>query len=153
MLPGKSIPTESAHIAEELLADSPLSEMDRKCMVVRQSIQDGDYTLEEAMEIYEMNTADYLNFLSKDAANNLQQAVGILTLPHHGAMSRHIENTARMKTLASELTVITNALYIIISHSHIDHILPDNNIEQALVLLKTFTKKIEKDSDTELVSH
>jgi len=56
--------TEDYSIAEELMQTDDLI---RKCKVVQMAVRDGDFTLEEALKIYKVSKADYINF----TANNL----------------------------------------------------------------------------------
>jgi hypothetical protein len=38
---------EEAHVGQELLDSDPLSDLDRKCVTVKQVVQEKDFTLEE----------------------------------------------------------------------------------------------------------
>ena len=53
---------EEAHVGEELLNGNPLSEIDRKCLTVKQVVQDGDFTLDEALGLYQVSKSDYESF-------------------------------------------------------------------------------------------
>lgn len=57
---------EAAHIGEELLQSSPLSDVDRKCLVIKQCMQDGDFTLKEALELYQVSPEEFARFLSNE---------------------------------------------------------------------------------------
>jgi hypothetical protein len=61
----KSSLTESGYIAEDLL-DGKLEDLSRKCFVIRQTIHDGDFTLEEALKLYQVSEDDYKKFLAKN---------------------------------------------------------------------------------------
>jgi hypothetical protein len=61
----KSSLTESSYIAEDLL-QGKLEDLSRKCIVVRQTIHDGDFTLEEALKLYQVSEEEYKNFLAKN---------------------------------------------------------------------------------------
>lgn len=60
----KSIPTESGYIADELRQQ--ITELDRKCLVIKQTLQDEDFTLEEALKLYEVSRSDYKSFFVKN---------------------------------------------------------------------------------------
>lgn len=67
---------EMAHIGEELVTDSPLSELDRKCLIVKESVQDEDFTLDEALKVYGLSRKDYENFIAKNLLNELKTSAG-----------------------------------------------------------------------------
>jgi|SRR5579859_2539741 len=67
----KSILREEAHIGEELMADSNVSKSDRKCFVIRQSVADGDFTLEEALAAYGVSREDFNNYLSRQVVSEI----------------------------------------------------------------------------------
>jgi hypothetical protein len=54
---------EEAHIGQEMLDSSSLSETERKCVTIRQTVKDGDFTLEEALLLYRVSRSDYDNFI------------------------------------------------------------------------------------------
>jgi hypothetical protein len=56
--------TESAYIGEELLADGQSDRL-HKCMVVEQTVTDGDFSMDEALEVYEVSREEYEEFLAK----------------------------------------------------------------------------------------
>jgi hypothetical protein len=66
---------ESSSIGEELLQGSPLSEMERKCLVVRQVVADGDFPLEEALELYEVPIAAFDDFMARYLLSVLQASI------------------------------------------------------------------------------
>jgi hypothetical protein len=72
MFSDKVIPVEAAYIAEELLQGSEASELDRRCLVIKQCLQDGDFTLEEALEVYGVSKADFESFMAKYVISELQ---------------------------------------------------------------------------------
>lgn len=55
---------ESAHIGDELLNSSNLTELDRKCLTILQTVNDGDFTLEEALNLYQVSVSDFSHFLT-----------------------------------------------------------------------------------------
>jgi hypothetical protein len=61
----KSLLKEEGYLADELIAESGISPLDRKCFVVRQTIADGDFTLEEALEAYGVTKEEYTKYLTK----------------------------------------------------------------------------------------
>ncbi|GGB19964.1 hypothetical protein [Puia dinghuensis] len=67
----KSILKEEAHIGEELMADSNVSQLERKCFVVRQAVADGDFTLEEALAAYGVAREDFNNYLSQQVVSEI----------------------------------------------------------------------------------
>lgn len=72
MFPDKSILTESSYVAEELLQTANLSELDRKCLVIIQTVQDGDFSISEALELYGVSKTDFDHFLAKSMVEQLQ---------------------------------------------------------------------------------
>lgn len=66
MFTPKSIPTESGYIADELIKGQQLTDLDRKCLVVKQTIQDGDFTLDEALKLYEVSKSEFESFFAKN---------------------------------------------------------------------------------------
>ena len=52
-------------IGQELLDDSPLSDIDRKCMSIKKCVEDADFSLEYALEIYEVSKEDYTDFIER----------------------------------------------------------------------------------------
>jgi len=71
MFSSRSIPTEAAYIGDELIQDQQLSDLDRKCLVVRQTLQDGDFTLDEALSLYEVSKTDFESFIAKNVIAEL----------------------------------------------------------------------------------
>ena len=65
MFSSKSIPTEAAYIGDELLQIQGFSDLDRKCIVIKQTLQDGDFTLEEALSLYEVSKTDFELYIAK----------------------------------------------------------------------------------------
>lgn len=80
MLSPKEILTESAHVAEEVWKESSLNDLDRKCMVVRRVVKDGDFDLQKALELYEITVDQYLDFLTRETAREIQCSMGIIAL-------------------------------------------------------------------------
>ena len=66
MFPNKSIPTESAYIAEELILSQGLTDLERKCLVIKQTLKDGDFTLDQALNLYEVSKTDFESFIAKN---------------------------------------------------------------------------------------
>jgi hypothetical protein len=60
----KSILKEEAYTGEELMLDSGISDLDRKCFVIKQTVTDGDFTLEEALEAYGVAKEDFNKYLT-----------------------------------------------------------------------------------------
>jgi len=67
---------EEVHIGEELLNESTLSDLDRKCLTVKESVQDEDFTLEEALKVYGLSRKDYENYVAKNLLNELKISAG-----------------------------------------------------------------------------
>lgn len=86
---------ESASIGEELLKGSPLSKIERKCLVVRQVVQDGDFSLEEALEIYQVSRADFDDFIAKYLLSVLEATITPST-PNKVRMMMNIEILTNM---------------------------------------------------------
>lgn len=67
--------TERSHIAEELTKTGP-ADITRKCMVIQQVVSDGDFPLEEALSIYEVDLKDYLSFAIGNLSALLNSLIG-----------------------------------------------------------------------------
>lgn len=65
----KSLPTEAGYIADELSTE--VTDHDRKCIVIKQTLQDGDFTLDEALNLYEVSRSDYESFFAKNIIEEL----------------------------------------------------------------------------------
>jgi hypothetical protein len=61
----KSQYKEEAHIGEELMEDSKVSPLDRKCFAVKQMVEDRVFTLDEALAAYSVSKDDFNNYLSR----------------------------------------------------------------------------------------
>jgi len=62
--------SEFGFIGDELFSDLEKDRM-HKCMVAEQSIIDGDFTFDEAMQAYELNKDEYENYLAKKSNTNI----------------------------------------------------------------------------------
>jgi len=71
MFSSKSIPTEAGYVGEELIQDQ-LTDLDRKCLVIKQTLKDGDFTLDEALGLYEVSKPDFESFIAKNVIAELQ---------------------------------------------------------------------------------
>lgn len=88
---------EEAHVGQELLDSDPLSEMDRKCLTIRQVVQDGDFTLDDALALYQVSKSDYENFIVRSIIGEVDAL--FISLPesdHKNKMSLCIEVMSRM---------------------------------------------------------
>jgi hypothetical protein len=61
---------ESGYIGEELFSDPEKDRM-HKCMVVEQTIADGDFTLDEALEAYVVSKAEYEAYVTRKIKSNI----------------------------------------------------------------------------------
>ena len=61
----KSILREEGYIGEELMKGSGVSDLERKCFVIKQTVTDGDLTLEQALEAYGVSKEEFTKYLSK----------------------------------------------------------------------------------------
>lgn len=86
MFSTKSIPTESGYIADELIQGQQLTDLDRKCLVVKQTLQDGDFTLDEALKLYEVSKSDYEFFFAKNIIAELHSAFSSMQSPKFQAV-------------------------------------------------------------------
>ncbi|MEO7214473.1 hypothetical protein [Mucilaginibacter sp.] len=62
--------TESAYIAEELLGDYENDRL-RKCAVVQQTIADGDFSFDEALEAYGVDKKEYESYVAKNSNSHI----------------------------------------------------------------------------------
>ena len=58
---------EEAYIGQEMLDNSPLSDTEHKCIAIRQTVRDGDFSLEEALLAYDVPQSVYNSFIEKEA--------------------------------------------------------------------------------------
>lgn len=72
MFQHKSIFTESAYIAEELLQSSKYTDLDRKCFVIIQTVKDGDFEISEALELYGVSKTEFDHFVARSIFEELQ---------------------------------------------------------------------------------
>jgi hypothetical protein len=61
---------ESGYIGEELFSDPERDRM-HKCMVVEQTIADGDFSLDEALEAYVVSKEEYEGYISHKTNSNI----------------------------------------------------------------------------------
>jgi len=54
---------DAGYIGEELWDNSPESELEHLCYVVHKTIVDGIFTIEEALDVYQLCKEDYENYL------------------------------------------------------------------------------------------
>ena len=89
----RSSQNEEAHIGEDLLASSTMSPLERKCFVVKQTVTDGDFNLEEALEAYDVSKEDFEKYLAKQLVSEF------LICLHH---------SSRVFAVTSSIAVIGN---------------------------------------------
>lgn len=70
MLLDRSKYTESGYIGDALIGDTA-QQLEQRCMAVRQSVKDHDFSYEEALEAYQVSDADYKTFLGEDINRNI----------------------------------------------------------------------------------
>ncbi len=138
MLQGKSIPTESAHIADELLADSSLSIQDRKCLIVKQVVEDGDFELSEALEIYGVANAVYMDFVAQNVADSLQRSLGFKFDIHNKESGKSVFISY---AFAVEAEILSKVIRLLSSSLQLD-----SDLSQAVDHLSAFSRKGVKDS-------
>jgi len=94
--------SESAHIGEELLEDSAVSALERKCLVVKQVVQDGDFPLEKALSLYQVSLKDFEQFMAKHLASELKLSLStdisnkilmVVTIDVVAEMYKHLVST------------------------------------------------------------
>ena len=65
---------ESAYIGEELFSD-PQKDRLHRCMVVEQTIADGDFSVEEALTAYQVSREEYEDFIAKKSNSNIRLSI------------------------------------------------------------------------------
>lgn len=55
---------EEAYNGEELLAESKVSTLDRKCFAIKQVVADGDLTIDDALAAYGVTARQYEEYIS-----------------------------------------------------------------------------------------
>jgi len=68
----KSQYREEAHIGEELMEDSKVSPLDRRCFAVKQMVEDRVFTLDEALAAYSVSKDDFNNYLSRYVVSEIK---------------------------------------------------------------------------------
>ena len=68
----KSQYKEEAHIGEELMEDSKVSSLDRRCFAVKQMVEDKVFTLDEALAAYSVSKDDFNNYLSRYVVSEIK---------------------------------------------------------------------------------
>jgi len=69
--------TTRAYIANENYTGY-LTDLERKCMVIKLSIQDGDYNLDEALQLNQVTKADFEGFIAKHLVSDLKSTLSAL---------------------------------------------------------------------------
>lgn len=118
----KSIPTEASYIADELSRD--VTDLDRKCLVIKQTLQDGDFTLSEALKSYEVSRSDYESFFAKNIIEELH-----LTFPLN--QSPKLQAAFTIEVIASIYKDLFSSV--------------DKNSEYVLQHFESLLKEIEED--------
>ena len=62
--------TESGYIGETLIGNAA-QQLEQRCMAVRQSVQDHDFSYEEALEAYQVSDADYKAYIGEEINRNI----------------------------------------------------------------------------------
>jgi hypothetical protein len=68
----KSQYKEEAHIGEELMEDSKVSPLDRRCFAIKQMVEDRVFTLDEALAAYSVSKDDFNNYLSRYVVSEIK---------------------------------------------------------------------------------
>jgi hypothetical protein len=55
-----------------------LTDLERKCMVIKLSIQDGDYNLDDALEVNQVTKSDFEGFIAKHLVSDLKSTLSAL---------------------------------------------------------------------------
>lgn len=124
MFSNKSIPTESAYIAEELIQSQGLTDLERKCLVIKQTLKDGDFTLDQALNLYEVSKTDFESFIAKNLIAEL--------------FSTFKASESRKLQIGVSIKVITEVYKDLISSF-------DKNSSFMLQHLNNLSKEIEED--------
>jgi hypothetical protein len=117
--------TESAYIGEELLSEHS-NERERKCMVVEQTITDGDFSFDEALEAYQVSREEYEAFIARKSNFNILSSFSgasadseksmyfeVVTKMLNESASHSFEEkiSKRLEKVTKELKSISKALY------------------------------------------
>jgi hypothetical protein len=91
---------ESGYIGEELFSDPERDRM-HKCMVVEQTIADGDFSLDEALEAYVVSKEEYEGYIANKSNINIFTSLSgsitaFSTLKTLSASAIYIEVIAKM---------------------------------------------------------
>lgn len=72
--------TKRANIANEI-RPGYLTDLERKCMVIKLSIQDGDYNLDDALQLNQVTKTDFESFIAKHLVSDLKSTLSALRSP------------------------------------------------------------------------
>lgn len=106
--------SEFGFIGEELFSNS---EDDRvhKCMVAEQTIADGDFSLDEALEAYQLTKEEYENYVAKKSnANILISLSGSVASSYFEVFAKMLESSADQqmpKILHNRVTRLAKELH------------------------------------------
>ena len=70
----RSKSNEAAHVAEELFQDE-VYELERQCMVVQDTVEQGVFTLDQALKGYKVSMNAYTDFLARTRTNDITDKV------------------------------------------------------------------------------
>ena len=69
---------DSGYIAEALMKDS-LSDHDRKCIMVLKTVDDKDFSLEEALQVYDLSLADFEGYVARRLIGQIESSISFFS--------------------------------------------------------------------------
>ena len=69
---------DSGYIAEALMKGS-LSDHDRKCIMVLKTVDDKDFSLEEALQVYDLSLADFEGYVARRLIGQLESSISFFS--------------------------------------------------------------------------
>jgi hypothetical protein len=102
MLLNKSHLKEEGYLADELIAESGISSLDRKCIVARQAIADGDFSLDQALEAYGLTKEQYSTFIANQLV--LEMRSGLDTVL--SSFNSHLDYSSRVLAVTASIAAI-----------------------------------------------
>ena len=105
----KSNLKEESYLANELIAESGISPLDRKCLVAKEAIADGDFTIDQALEAYGITREQYSAFIANQVVlemrSKLETVLTSFNVPHD-TLSRFVVVTASIAAVGEMYKIL-----------------------------------------------
>jgi hypothetical protein len=105
----KSNLKEEGYLANELIAESGISPLDRKCLVAKEAIADGDFTMDQALEAYGITREQYSAFIANQVVLEMRSKLETVLTSfnvHHDNFSRFVVVTASIAAVGEMYKIL-----------------------------------------------